>query len=259
MTMDQETGEILDVPPMPASQHAINAAIAKRQAERDEARGAGLKNIYTALIEAQKVIAPVMALDTDGHHTDKSGKKRKYTSYAGVIRAVREPLLDAGIIIRHRTERVFTLNEGGTSKSAWVTVITDLIHAESGEVISSELPMPIVRTDPQAVGIAIAYGKRYTLLSVLGLASGDPQEDDDAHSAMPRNLSEDDEDAEIIRDIEATETEAEANKLKSAYHKRINDLEQDAYARVKKAFQAHVKKLRDAPPKPKNAKKAEAA
>lgn len=61
---------------------------------------------------------------------------------------------------------------------------TTLMH-ESGEWISSVLPMPVSKAnDPQAVGSAITYGRRYSLASILGVVS---DEDDDGNAAAKSN------------------------------------------------------------------------
>lgn len=59
-------------------------------------------------------------------------------------------------------------------------VRTTLLHA-SGESVSEVLPIGQV-DDPQALGSAITYARRYALIALLGLATED---DDDAQAAMP--------------------------------------------------------------------------
>lgn len=57
-------------------------------------------------------------------------------------------------------------------------VTTKIIDSESGEEISSEIELPNL-TDPQKLGSAITYYRRYTLQSLLGIQA----EDDDANKA----------------------------------------------------------------------------
>jgi hypothetical protein len=62
---------------------------------------------------------------------------------------------------------------------------TVLTH-ESGEWISGKYPLkPVKPDDPQALGSAMTYARRYTLAAILGIIT----EDDDAEGAMGR-LSE---------------------------------------------------------------------
>jgi uncharacterized protein (DUF3820 family) len=58
---------------------------------------------------------------------------------------------------------------------------TRLIHAESGEQITSHMPLVLTKQDPQSQGSALTYARRYALLAILGLV-GD--EDDDASRAQ---------------------------------------------------------------------------
>jgi hypothetical protein len=60
-----------------------------------------------------------------------------------------------------------------------VLVITKLIHS-SGQWIESRLKLHANNNDPQAMGSAITYGRRYALAAMVGLA---PEEDDDAQKA----------------------------------------------------------------------------
>lgn len=92
-----------------------------------------------------------------------------YTDIASVLGYVRPILAAHGLVVMQPT----TSDGNGT-----VSVATVLLH-KSGE--SREYPpltLPAGRT-PQEVGSAITYARRYSLLSVLGLAT----EDDDGKAA----------------------------------------------------------------------------
>ncbi|MGN1038976.1 MAG: ERF family protein [Mailhella sp.] len=56
---------------------------------------------------------------------------------------------------------------------------TRLIHAESGEWISSTAIIPLPKNDPQGMGSAITYARRYSLCAILGIVT----EDDDGNAA----------------------------------------------------------------------------
>ena len=62
---------------------------------------------------------------------------------------------------------------------------TKLIHAESGEWSSSTTVIPLPKNDPQGMGSAITYARRYSLCAMLGIVT----EDDDANAACgyPQN------------------------------------------------------------------------
>lgn len=95
--------------------------------------------------------------------------KSKYADLNEVISVVKEPLLKNGIAFL----QIVTV-EG---------VETTLLH-ESGEFISGVTPIVVAKqNDPQALGSAITYARRYGLQSIVGLES----EDDDGESAMGRS------------------------------------------------------------------------
>lgn len=56
---------------------------------------------------------------------------------------------------------------------------TRLIHAESGQWISSMAVIPLPKNDPQGMGSAITYARRYSLCAMLGIVT----EDDDGEGA----------------------------------------------------------------------------
>lgn len=59
-----------------------------------------------------------------------------------------------------------------------IVSVTTLISHESGEFIQSTASCPCPKLDPQGVGSAITYLRRYSVQSIFGFAS----EDDDANS-----------------------------------------------------------------------------
>lgn len=98
--------------------------------------------------------------------------RSKYADYGAVLEACKELLNDNGIAILQPHH-----NEGGKN-----FVETLLMH-ESGEWISSETEVVCAKqNDPQALGSALTYARRYGLQSLVAL----PAEDDDGEKAMAR-------------------------------------------------------------------------
>ena len=58
---------------------------------------------------------------------------------------------------------------------------TTLLHT-SGEWISGQLSVPLVKNDPQGLGSAFTYARRYALSAIVGICP----EDDDAENATQR-------------------------------------------------------------------------
>lgn len=95
--------------------------------------------------------------------------KSKYATLNSVYEAVAQALLSNG----------FTIIQPICGDS----VETTLIHA-SGQFITSSCPIVCAKAnDPQAMGSAITYARRYSLASLLGVMT---DEDDDGEKAMGR-------------------------------------------------------------------------
>lgn len=56
----------------------------------------------------------------------------------------------------------------------------ELCHAATGQVLGDTMPLLMQKSDPQGMGSAITYARRYSLAAVLNLVS---DEDDDGNSA----------------------------------------------------------------------------
>jgi hypothetical protein len=104
---------------------------------------------------------------TKGSHN--SFFKSNYADLAAVWAACREPLSKNELAVVQITEQA----ERG------ITIVTTLIHS-SGEWIESRLNVKPQKEDPQALGSAISYGRRYALAAMVGIY----QTDDDAEAAM---------------------------------------------------------------------------
>lgn len=125
-------------------------------------------NLYTALLAAQRDFSAVVKNKQNTH------LKNFYADLGAVLEAVTEPLANHGLLIVQR----FTSHEGTP------ILITELVHAESGQSIASALPIVSKdMADPQKLGGAITYARRYSLLALLSLTA----EDDDGNAAaQPR-------------------------------------------------------------------------
>lgn len=107
--------------------------------------------------------------------------RSKYADLASYIEACRDQLASNGL----------ALSQGVSADGAKVTVTTTLFH-ESGEWIQDALTLTAVKNDPQGVGSAITYGRRYGLAALLNLAA----DDDDGNHATGRSDARDERDYE---------------------------------------------------------------
>lgn len=121
-------------------------------------------------------------------HKSKSANIRpgfsyKYAPLDEVTRVTYPVMAPLGLSTRWRTRP-----EGQT-----IVVACVLSHVLGHSEESGDLAMPIATGDsgatpPQWIGIAVAYGKRYTLLSVLGLAPEDEDTDGVDEAKPPRTM-----------------------------------------------------------------------
>lgn len=95
----------------------------------------------------------------------------KYASYPKIVSVVRPLLAELGLSFSQLAE------EDGA-------VTTLLIH-ESGEYLKSTLLIPVPDKNPQKIGSAISYARRYGLSAILGLAT---DEDEDGNTASGNGI-----------------------------------------------------------------------
>lgn len=122
-----------------------------------------LNELFTALSKAQGKIQPACK--------DKANPffKSKYADLSSVWDACRDSLSENGLSIVQIPQ---TQAEG-------ICLISILGHS-SGQWIKSEVLIPLTKNDPQTVGSAITYYRRYSLSALVGVAP----EDDDAEKAQ---------------------------------------------------------------------------
>lgn len=121
-----------------------------------------IANICSALLKAQQAIGSAKK------ESENPFYHSKYADLGSVMEACKKALNDNGICVLQPV--------------MGRTVQTVLLH-ESGEWIQSETPIVCaVENDPQKLGSAISYARRYGLQSMVFI----PAEDDDAETAKPQ-------------------------------------------------------------------------
>jgi len=118
-----------------------------------------INELSAALAKAQGAMK-VAVFDKQNPHF-----KSRYASLASTIDAIRKPLAENGLSVTQTTEM----------KEQAFVLVTTLRHA-SGQWVSSEYPLPIA-ADPQKLGSALTYARRYSIAAIASIASDD---DDDA-------------------------------------------------------------------------------
>ena len=126
--------------------------------------------LWPALLQVQGELG---AIARDSHAT--AGATYSYASLGAVLAAVRPALGRAGLVLTQDTT--------ARPEIGLVEVTTHIVHAASGERVTATVaaaPASPTRRDgtavlaePQQVGVAISYARRYGLLCILGLATED--------------------------------------------------------------------------------------
>jgi hypothetical protein len=129
-------------------------------------------------------------------------------------------------------------------------LIYKLTHS-SGEEDGGVYPLPDpMRTDPQKLGGAITYARRYTLCAMTGIAPGKDDDDAQAHrnqpaASPPEQSPADKARADIIAVMEAQQLDATA-VIQGYYRRHKVDLRQDQQADRLNAFAAELRQDPDA-------------
>ncbi len=100
--------------------------------------------------------------------------RSKYADLAEILNTVRPVFAKNGL----------SVVQSPSYADGLVSVTTTMLHA-SGQWMQDTASAPASKLDPQGVGSAITYLRRYSLAAFAGIA----QEDDDANSASQRRSS----------------------------------------------------------------------
>ena len=128
-------------------------------------QSASITDLAKALLNVQRTVQPVTK-DAENPFT-----KSWYASLNSVMDACRDALIENGIWLCQYPVPVEQLNAIG--------LVTKLTHAESGQWQSSLAVVPLPKADPQCMGSAMTYARRYALTAILGMVT----EDDDGEGA----------------------------------------------------------------------------
>lgn len=123
-------------------------------------------NLSKALLKFQSTVGNIKKDSVNPHF------KNNFASLSGILNAVIPVLSEVGLVILQHP----------SGDGSVVNLETILIHAETGEFMSSEFTMRPSKTDPQGIGSCITYMRRYALGSILELNI----DDDDGNEASQK-------------------------------------------------------------------------
>jgi len=119
------------------------------------------KEFLNALKELWEDLKNPIANETNPYYDSK------YTPLPDLLDYIKPILLKHGFVL---------IQKFGTPSEKFINIVTELIH-QDGQIETSLL-VPIEGATPQKLGQAITYGRRYSIQTILGIAS---DFDDDAN------------------------------------------------------------------------------
>ena len=129
--------------------------------------------ISAALAKAQGQIANPAKSAVNPHF------KSQYADLSAGLNAIRAALSANGIAVVQQT---------GIMLGDTLMLTTTLAHS-SGQWVSAEWPVLKFPAPPQVIGSALTYARRYTLFALVGIAGEGDDDDGNAASAKPADLS----------------------------------------------------------------------
>lgn len=180
-----------------------------------------IKELAAALAKAQAEIKGAAKTGENPHF------RSRYADLASTWDACRDALTKHGLSI---------VQSPGGDDPEIVRMTTRLLH-ESGEWIEDTLAMRPVKSDPQGIGSATTYARRYALAAMVGVA---PEDDDgNAASHQEKTAPPPKVTAKQAADLEALLSETESDR-----DGFLNWLKTDAIENIPaKDFQRAVKAL----------------
>lgn len=135
-----------------------------------ETQSPTISALCAALAKAQGAMEPAIK--------DKENPyfRSRYADLTGIWESIRKPLADNELSVVQTTR----VGLDGT-----VILLTTLAHS-SGEWIRGEYPITALKHDPQGIGSAVTYARRYALSAIAGACS----EDDDGEAAHGRGKNQ---------------------------------------------------------------------
>ena len=166
-----------------------------------------IKHIAPALVAAQ-IEMTFAAKDSTNPHF-----KNTYAGLPAVIDAVKFALNNNSICF---------LQTATESEDGKLHLVTRLLHS-SGEWIEDTAVCPMPKQDPQGLGSAMTYLRRYSLASICGLY----QEDDDGEAAKATKAKPKIDPTDIVKQIEETNS---IDELRKVYTQLYSDCSNDKTA-----------------------------
>jgi hypothetical protein len=153
-----------------------------------------VSKLFDALCKAQGSVSHAIK------DSDNTQYKSQYASLAAVVSAIKAPLSSNGLMLTQWPE-----SDGDD------VYLTTILGHVSGQWIKSRIKMLLVKKDPQGLGSAMTYYRRYSACSIVGL-----HQDDDDGQDHRKGLERQEKMEEERLNLEKENLEIERRKLKLA-------------------------------------------
>jgi hypothetical protein len=180
-----------------------------------------IAKLAPALVKAQAEVENATKNATNPHF------KSQYADLAEIIRTVKPVFTANGLAVL----QVPGFEDGHA------TVESMLIH-ESGEWIAGVSGAPLQKADPQGVGSAITYLRRYSLAALAGIA----QEDDDGNAATTQGNAVEYITEGQAADLRALIDEVGADLSRFLVYVQVSDIERIPKAKYAQAVKSLERK-----------------
>jgi hypothetical protein len=147
--------------------------------------------------------------------------KSKYATLDTIWETIRKPLSENGLSVA----QTMNIIDGKS-------VLETTLYHTSGEWVKGVQSVNPVKDDPQSLGSAITYARRYSLSALLGIVA---DEDDDAEATKPEPVKNTEKPTPTTERLIDKITEAQIKKIyATAKEKQLSP--EDAKAYIKKTF-----------------------
>jgi hypothetical protein len=158
--------------------------------------------------------------------------KSKYADLSSVWNACKDALGDNGLAVVQTVD-------GSNDR---ICLVTTLAHS-SGQWMRSYMPIILTKQDPQTLGSAMTYSRRYALAAIVGICPAD----DDAEAAMvetrkPHVVTIRKDQAEILEKMLRGKEELKEKLLDWAGIKSVADMPSGKFDGAMKAIDNYLKK-----------------
>lgn len=131
------------------------------------------ESITNLAVSLVKFNSKVQRIEKDGTNPHF---KNRYTTLDAILDEIRPMLAEEGL-------SVIQMPSGDADQLKLTTL---LIHISGEWIESDSISMRPVKNDPQGVGAATTYARRYSLCAFLGLSTGDIDDDGNSVSIPPK-------------------------------------------------------------------------